>query len=480
METLQRLHNRGSVSTVYDIDNSLKLEANNSENLYRNLHASTSTTKFTHSAWYKRTELGSSMLLYMRGVAGNESVFLRTNGTADTLQVDIGAGGTNSRSFTTQYVRDTSAWYHLVLAVDTTQSTATDRFKLYINGNLITDYSSRNNPSQNFAMETSSAQHRYGSYNNTDGYAPFSGYIAECNYIDGLYLDPTSFGEFDEDSGIWKPKQYTGSYGTGGYYLDFSDSSDLGANAKGDDVNFTLRNIAAADQATDTPTNNFATFNPLDTFTGNFVISNGATKIQQSSGNSGYKTHCATIGVTVGKWYAEFKAGTGWGQGSVGVNQLESSKDWEEGYIGQYSNSTAIGMGYMNDGQFARNGGTGAIGSSYTAGDIIGIALLINANGTGFMGMSKNGTWQNSQDPSSGTTGMLGLYYGNALPDGMFHTFAVTTRHDNGPWLANFGGFNGFTVSSGNSDANGYGNFEYAVPTGYYALCTKNLAEFGG
>ena len=210
METLQRTANRGSISTGYDIDNSLKLEPDNSENMYRALNASTSTTTFTHSQWVKRTEIGGSQLLYLRGVAGNESLVLRfaTENASypEALQVDIGAGGTNSRSYTKAAFRDTAAFYHIVLAVDTTQATATDRFKLYVNGVLEDDYAARANPTQNFAMEVSSAKHRYGAYNDTDNFAPFAGYLAECHYIDGSQLAPTDFGEFDEDSGIWKPK----------------------------------------------------------------------------------------------------------------------------------------------------------------------------------------------------------------------------------------------------------------------------------
>ena len=164
----------------------------------------------------------------------------------------------------------------------------------------------------------------------------------------------------------------------------------------------------------------------------------------------------------------------------IGVNQADNEVAWYGSHIGAYSNSTAQGMGYYSsNGHFYRNGGSGAIGSSYLSGDIIGIAFCYNSNGTAFMGMSKNGTWQNSQDPSSGTTNMLGLNYGSAFTDNEMYTFAISTHEDAGGVLANFGGYEGFTVSSGNTDANGYGNFEYAVPTGYYALCTKNLAEFG-
>ena len=236
--------------------------------------------------------------------------------------------------------------------------------------------------------------------------------------------------------------------------------------------------LSAADQATDTPTNNFCTFNPLQTVTGKWLVSNGATSVIQAA-DYGYLTHAGNMGFKKGKWYAEFKAGTNTVQAGVGMNQLDNTGAWETNYIGAYANATAIGMCKSQDGYFYRNGGSGALGVSWAAGDILGIAIRINDDGTGFMGMSKNGTWENSQDPSSGTSGMIGLYYGNALPDNLFHSFAIWTRRNNGAMIANFGGFPGFTVSSANTDANGYGSFEYAVPTGYYALCTKNLEEFG-
>src|SRR5210317_310123 len=207
--SLLALAGTNSATGGYEIDNFLKLEDDNTENLYRALNVSKSTTKFTVSMWAKRKEINAPHLLYMRGVAGNESAVLRfateSASYPEALQVDIGgAGGTNSRSYTKASFRDTSAWYHIVLAVDTTQSTATDRFKLYVNGVLETEYASRNNPAQNFAMEVSGAKHRHGAYNDTDGFAGYCGYIAECHYIDGSQVAQTEFGEFDEDSGIWK------------------------------------------------------------------------------------------------------------------------------------------------------------------------------------------------------------------------------------------------------------------------------------
>ena len=488
METLQRLHNRGSISTGYDIDNSLKMEADNSEYLSRVLSTTSNRRTFTISTWRKRTELGDMQTMYSCNVSGQEGTLLRfaTENASypDAIQIDIGAVGTNSRSYTAASFRDTSAWYHVVLAVDTTQSTATDRFKLYVNGVLITDYASRNNPAQNFDTsnnhaDNSNTQH-VGAYT-TGGqvYGKTSGYTADTYHIDGQALAPTEFGEFDEDTGIWKPKAYTGSYGTNGFFLDFSDSANLGDDVSGNSNNFTENNITSADQATDTPTNNFATINTLQGNSTKLIISNGATKIVKS-GNYGWQTTTATMAVREGKWYAEFKLDTSCTTVMLGVNQIENEVAWSGSHIGVYSNSTARGMGYYSqNGYFYRNGGSGAIANTYTAGDIIGIALRINADGTGFMGMSKNGSWQNSQDPSSGITGMLGLEYGNPITDGISYTFAISTHESAGGVLANFGGHPSFTISSGNTDANGYGNFEYAVPSGYYALCTKNLAEYG-
>ena len=483
MEVLQRTANRGSISTAsaYEIENSLKLEDDNTENLYRALNGSTSTTKFTVSMWFKRTELGASQLLYHRGVAGNEGVFLRTSTeTNDALQVDIGASSTNSRSYTSQLLRDTSAWYHVVLAVDTTQSTDTDRFKLYLNGNLITTFASRANPAEDFAMEVSSAKHRHGAYNDTDGYAGYCGYIAECHYIDGSQVAQTEFGEFDDDSGIWKPKAYAGSYGTGGYYLDFKASGNLGANAEGDDVDFTLNNIAASDQATDTPTNNFCTL-ALQVRAGTSSeiapIREGGTYMKQDGVNQSLGFF-GTIGVTTGKWYWEVyipsRSATYGLLDYIGLHSMKtipvgaaaSGGTSQCNYVLHYGDYNATVNG-TNSGQNTAAG----LPSYGTAGAGKTFGIAFNAD-DGEITYYANNT-------RIGNAGIDIFDLHDDMAAGIFvHPFIQV--YDNNMYI-NFGGCSFWASPSDydKTDANGWGSFAYAPPSGYYALCTKNLAEFG-
>ena len=492
METLQRTANRGSISTGYDIDNSLKLEPDNSENMYRALNASTSTTTFTHSQWVKRTEIGGSQLLYMRGVAGNESVVLRfateSASYPEALQVDIGASGTNSRSYTKAAFRDTAAFYHIVLAVDTTQATATDRFKLYVNGVLEDDYASRADPAEDFAMEVASAKHRYGAYNDTDNFAPFAGYLAECHYIDGSQVAQTEFGEFDEDSGIWKPKAYAGSYGTGGYYLDFSDSSALGNNSAGDGTDFTLNNITAADQATDTPTNNFATLevgrNPAATF---ITFTEGNTKLTYAGSTTGYDSDGSGISNfrvnTSGKWYMEFSFAGDGDRAVVGVVSDQGANHAAD------TDPTRYIMYRGNDGAviYNTNGSDVSVsgaGPTYDTLDVIGIALDCDNERVSF---SKNGSWIDGS--GGGASNSSPTYFvdwtghdflTNSTGNGNCVFYCTNYVNNGTPVIeANFGGFTTISISSAATDGNGYGTFEYAPPTGYYALCTKNLAEYG-
>ena len=480
--SLLALAGTNSATGGYEIDNSLKLEDDNTENLYRALNVSTSTTKFTVSMWAKRTEINAPHLLYMRGVAGNESAVLRfateSASYPEALQVDIGAGGTNSRSYTKASFRDTSAWYHIVLAVDTTQSTATDRFKLYVNGVLETEYASRNNPAQNFAMEVSGAKHRHGAYNDTDGFAGYCGYIAECHYVDGLQVAQTEFGEFDDDSGIWKPKAYSGSYGTGGYYLDFSDSSALGNNSAGDGTDFTLNNITAADQATDTPTNNFCTMNPYAPYLYRIIVAtdftNGATQVNKTNANA-WCGAIGTMGVKSGKWYYEARVndsdnlmlGFSTFTGNTGANQSPHTIGTNIVWYGGGA-SGSYWFYHIDSGSQVSNASNR--GTVWSNGDVLGVALDIDNSRIDFYVNGSLAGSSNTNVDISATVNEIDSTGDFLIP------FIGMWRSE---FRLNFGGYTTISISSAASDENGYGTFEYAPPSGYYALCTKNLEEFG-
>ena len=490
MAFTDRLHNRGSISTGYDIDNSVKMEADNSEYLSRVLSSSGNRRTFTISTWRKRSELGDMQTMYSCNVSGQEGTLLRfaTENASypDAIQIDIGAVGTNSRSYTSSLYRDTSAWYHVVLAVDTTQSTATDRFKLYVNGVLITDYASRNNPAQNFDTSNnhaanSNTQH-VGAYT-TGGqvYGKASGYTADTYHIDGQALAPTEFGEYDEDSGIWKPKEYTGTYGTNGFFLDFSDSANLGDDASGNANNFTENNIAAADQATDTPTNNFVTWLSNGTIfnngSDNMLFNEGGTRMKRGGG-TGWTTHYANMAASSGKWYFEHES-VGANNTMMGAIPVDGTTDNSSGRNNHYlGNVAGHGVGYQfvdryiyQNGSYFLNGG-----SNPNSGTIVQVALDLD-NGKIYFGLDN--TWLNQQTGSNPSTGSNGLSLAGWSSDQMW-MFAGSSYNPNVNQSTNFGGYTEMSISSAANDENGYGTFEYAPPTGFLAMCSKNLAEYGG
>ena len=475
METLQRTANRGSISTGFDIDNSLKIEPDNSESMSRTPSGNGNLKTCTLSVWLKRTELKDGF--YFTGDYGgsaNPWFILGFNSNEISLSTTAGVSA-NGAIRTSRLFRDTSAWYHIVVAFDTTQSTASNRVKIYVNGVQETSFSSANYPDQNDDLDIMAAKAQgIGGYNDGTDYR-YAGYMSEFVGIDGQALAPTEFGEFNSNSGIWIPKDVSGlTFGTNGFYLDFKDASNLGNDASGG-TDFAETNITAVDQATDTPTNNFCTWNPLVTNAGVFTYTEGATKWKPSSGN--WQTTTASMGFTKGKWYAEFKMDNNVTAAMVGVQQLENDTTYSGQYLGYYANTTSMGMGYYNaDGKVYRNTGESAYGASYPSSVLVSVALEFKDDGTANMYVAKDGTWQNSADPANGTGG-FGLNYGSAV-DGFF-TFASSLYQNPGYWQANFGGYTVNSISSAASDANGYGTFEYAPPTGYYALCTKNLAEYG-
>jgi hypothetical protein len=471
METLQRTANRGSISTGYDIDNSVKLEADNAERMQRTSAAigtPTSTQKATISAWVKRTELQSSgNSIVWIGNAGAVSTILGFNNDRLDANTDI-TGGFNLKS--TPVFRDTSAWYHIVWAFDTTQATAANRVKLYVNGVQIEDFDTETYPNQNNAIGLYEINMSH--YIGWSDAQSQSGYYSEFYLIDGQQLAPTDFGEFDDDSGIWKPKAYTGTFGNEGYYIDFEDSANLGDDVSGNGNNFTaLYNITAADQATDTPTNNFCTFNPLMTQNNPPTISEGAMK--STGGGGTWNQTWGNMGVKNGKWYYEFKVTNTSSTGYFGASTAPAEGSDTTAASLMYNTSFMVGSSASIDYYYWQNGsqvsdestGWGTISTN----DIIGIALDLDATTKTFT-VYKNGT------ALSGT-----LSQPVDLPTNMQDEFIfpLYVQYENTADEANFGGYTVMSISTPATDANGYGTFEYAPPTGYYALCTKNLAEYG-
>ena len=337
-----------------------------------------------------------------------------------------------------------------------------------------TSFSTTNNPSQNDDLGLNFEKQVIG-YNSIDNGSPFAGYMCEICYQDGTASAHTEFGEFDSDTGIWKPIDVASKpSGTNKFYLDFEDSSNLGNDVSGG-TDFTENNIAAADQATDTCTNNFCTFNTLIPGAGTF--SEGATKFWNGSGN-GWKAAVASMGAgTSGKWYAEFNFPTTAANNMLGQCPIDDPDlNRGEASFPYYGSDTSLDEStgvYSNDGDRYIGGGAADYGTAYGTSDIMSIAIDMD-NGKFYV--AKNGTYFNSGDPTSGATGTGALDVRGATKAQSIGPAQYTS---NAYMLCNYGGYTTISISSAASDANGYGTFEYAPPSGYYALCTKNLAEFG-
>ena len=456
--------------TGYDVDNSLRFNKGSSDHLSITPSSAGSLQKYTFSAWVKRSNLGANSTLFGARVDANTNFFI-TFRDEDDISIKNKIGGTTTTLLTNRLFRDPSAWYHVVVAMDTTQGTASNRTKIYINGVQETSFATEQYPAENGNTAVNqTVEHNVGDDVSDSGF--FNGYMAEVVFINNQQLDPTSFGEFDEDSGIWKPINVSGlTFGTNGFYLDFENSGALGADVSGNTNNFTVNNLTAIDQSTDTCTNNFATWNPLiltETVTfsdGNLSMVKGATQ---------YRGTLTTMIVEKGKWYAEIKV-TNAVDLQIGFMRADTLQDGARSiYLAssniywQDSNSTiAYTLNNGNQGNVTVTGGSNSV-STYTTNDIIMLALDMD-NGLAWFG--KNGTWENSGNPASGSNAFnLNSDYTNGI--------GIYAGLNNASVSANFGS-PAYAISSGNTDGDGYGNFEYAVPSGYFSLNTKNLAEYG-
>jgi hypothetical protein len=443
----------------YEVDNSLRFNSGSTEYLQRTPGSAGSLTTWTYSFWTKRSVLATAeqyLSAGPRGGGGNVEDQLYSIST-DQINWYDGTAASNVLR-TTQLFRDVSAWYHIMYVWDTTNATAGDRARIYVNGAEVTAFSVDNNPSLNAVSKINgTGQHRIGQVGTLPG-ENLNGYLAEVNFIDGQALDPDNFGEFDSDTGIWKPIVYTGSYGTNGFLLEFKDSSALGDDTSGNGNDFTVNNLTSIDQTTDTPTNNFATMNAVDN--SSVTLSEGNLSASCAS-PSGCRS---TIGVTTGKWYVEVKyQNTTSMCGVVAMEQAVTSQAIGAAIFGASGTAPELFL----------NGSTPAdynSATAFTANDIMQIALDMDSN-TVYFGL--NGSWfdgtsWNSASPNTGHSLTTGYTYGVRASTGSGTSVNI--------W--NFGN-PPFAITTGNADADGFGNFEYDVPSGYFALCSKNLAEYG-
>ena len=424
--------------------------------------------KFTFSVWVKRAKLGTYQ--YIHGFQDNGvsdprmTINFRDDDSFEYSEVNS-TGTELGRLRPSMKFRDTSGWYAITVAVDTTLATADDRIKIWVNGEQQTSISVRVNYTQNFDTCIDDNRHTIGAIYNSSLSGYFDGSLSHYHYCDGYAYQASDFGEYDAN-GVWKIKTSPSvNYGTNGCFV--LKDTNSGTDQSGNSNNLTISG-GTLTKTEDSPSNVFATLNPLDNYYANSTLSNGNTSQTTHAGNYGW--NASTLGMTSGKFYVEMKQ-TGFSGSSnyniVGITsrQLTASNI----YLGQGSED----WGYYAQGNGVYNGGSFLTTyASWTTNDIIGIALDLDNNKLYF---SKNGTWQNSGVPTSGSTGTGAI----SITANKTYFFASgdygTSLVCNNSWNFGNGYFGSTQISSAGTNTSGNGIFEYDVPTGYTALSTKGL-----
>ena len=456
---------------AYAVERSLRFNDDDSPRLTRTLASDGNRRKWTWSCWFKPSNLGATQvfLLSQRSTSDNQCHIMLSSD-----KVDFESGGGKGRVQTNAVFRDVSAWYHLVLHLDSDNSTANDRVKIYING-----------VQQEVTISTTVATGDHGMNNNNQQQIGaqastndlfYDGYLAEINFIDGQAYDPSYFAETEALTGQWNPKEYTGSYGSQGFYLNFSDNSGttattLGKDSSGNGNNFTPNNFSVAtgagnDSVSDTPTNNFCTFNPLKkNISTPVTYTEGNLQYNGVSGNN-FCRSSTTISVSSGKWYAEFKMVSGYSgtDPTLRIGIITSSaghRDSNNDGLYYENTNNAVSVNYGAGGAIYVSNTSQITGlTTYTNNDVLGIALdldndkfFVSKNGTFF----SNGT--GTQDPAAGTNP---LYSGGV----------ITSRKSEGFEIS----FQGYSDKIVTADF-GQQGFAYTPPAGFKAICTANFPD---
>jgi hypothetical protein len=442
-------------SDTYRIERSLRFNSDDSAYLIGPLGSDGNRKTWTFSAWVKRGSLGSRQFIMGNASASGTNGFSIEFDAANCINLGNYTTGYTNRLTTNAVFRDVASWYHIVFAHDTTQATNSDRFKLYVNGSLLTSFSTATYPTLDYEGYVNLAVRaltigRAGEYNSLY----FDGYLTEIHFIEGQALTPSSFGETDAITGRWKAKAYSGTYGTKGFYLKFADNSGttsttLGKDSSGNGNNHTPNNFsvtagAGNDSLVDSPTNygsdtgvggevrgNYATLNPISTIKGTIIDGNLRT-------NGGDRGSISTIGMSSGKWFCEMYVTTVGAESTLGVSQGLN-------ILNTYVGATSDSWGYRSNGPKYNNAISANYGSSYTSGDKIGCAFDAD---NGILEFYKNGVSQ-----GTAYTGLTsGPYY-----------FATSGR----------------SATSANDVTINFGQQAWAhtPPSGFKALCTQNLTQ---
>tara|TARA_R100000655_G_scaffold57055_7_gene95350 strand:+ start:9961 stop:11295 length:1335 start_codon:yes stop_codon:yes gene_type:complete len=432
----------------------------------------TDRKKFTFSCWLKRGKLSTQENFFTSIHNGSNEFQFRFDSDDELRWVGSISGSAAGLINTKRLFRDTSGWYNIVIAGDTTQSTNIDRLKLYINGEQIADgdLNTPGYPAQdtNFGFGTTDFNFCFGVSTPGTTNDPFTGIITHAHFIDGTAYDASTFGSTDATTGQWEINTSpTVTYGNNGFFILKNSGSvtDESGNAN----NFTLES-GTLTNTEDNPSNVFATLNFINNYYPEATFSNGNLKIttKESAPVMG------TIGASSGKYYWEIKvnslASTYGTLGIVGTQATAST---------QFITSNANEYMYYSQGSLNYNGGSVSTGyDTYTAGDIIGIGMDLDNNR---LFVSKNGTWQNSADPTTSTGAYTITAPASTSLGSYFPAVGYWDDNDsaNGTYEVNFGnGYFGTTqISSEGTNASGIGKFEYDVPTNYTALSTKGLNE---
>jgi hypothetical protein len=436
--------------------------------LTRTPASSGSSNVLTYSFWTKRSGLGVLSPFLSGGNTGTVGQIVFS--TSDQLNIYNGASviATTNAKF-----RDTSAWYHIVISLNSSE-TGTDKCKIWINGVQETSFATDNRST--FTTISQVNQSGIVQYVGSDTSGYVNGLMSHIHMVDGTAYDASTFGETDATTGIWKPKTSPSvTYGTNGFFLKFENSGSMGLDSSPNGNDFTVNGTLT--QTVDTPSNVFATLNALDNFYAGGTFTEG--NLQVTSVNAGYTYNTSTIGASKGKWYWECK----WSAQPTG-----SSNQVLIGIAKRTSPSTTTWLGSVaytygyqgSDGHVKVSNGNavGSVATTYSIGDIISVALDLDNLKIHF---AKNGVWTNSSVPASNSGGVTITAPDSTSGDSGFYFPSFgdgnTSLQETGQFNFGNGYFGTTAVSSATSDESGLGIFEYTVPSGYYALCTKNINE---